>query len=110
MNAKYMDTVSLKVRRLIQESQDVTDWKTIASFHSTVKNRHHTTQNIMEPDNASVTVYLPIESDDKQLLQLGWCFNHLRQPSLSNENDEERFTPASIFDISLAVKSGLDLE
>ncbi len=109
MNAKYMDTVSLKVRQLIQESQDVTDWKTVASFHSTVKNRHHTTQNIMEPDYASVTVYVPIESDDKQLLQLGWLFSYSRQPSLI-EGDEESRINASISDIFLAVKDELDLK
>ncbi len=103
-----MDTVVLKVRQLIQESQYVTEWETAATFHSAIKNRVSPTQNTMEPDYASVTVYLPGQSD--QLLQLSWLFSHSRQPSSSNRDEESR-TSASISDISMAVmKEGLDFK
>lgn len=99
-----MDTVVLKVRELFHESQDVTKWKTVATF-STIKSRSSSTQNgIMELDDVSVTMYLPVQCNNP--LQLGWLFSHSKQAS--NGDEESRIT-ASILDISMAVMTNSDL-
>ncbi|XP_064383019.1 adhesion G protein-coupled receptor L1-like isoform X2 [Halichondria panicea] len=115
INAKYMDTVSLKIREFL-EPQDIADWEILATFYSntsTFENQYPLTQNEIEvePDSASVTVYLPGESYER--VQFGWFFSHiLKQKTLSPEEQAAKISrvTGSISDISVTIlnKGGLE--
>ncbi len=114
INAKYMDTVSLKIREFL-EPQDIADWEILATFYSntsTFENQYPLTQNEIEvePDSASVTVYFPGESYER--VQFGWFFSHLKQKTLSPEEQAAKISrvTGSISDISVTIlnKGGLE--
>ncbi len=105
-----MDTVSLKIRQFQEPQDDKTNWKTLATFHSNMSTTEKRTQNEIEADSGTVTVYLLGES--YELVQFGWFFSHLKQNTLSTEEQETKLSRvnASISDISVTILNNRGFE
>ncbi len=102
-----MDTVTLKIRQFQEPQDDNTNWKTLATFYSNMSTTEKRTQNEIEADSGTVTVYLPGES--YELVQFGWFFS---QKTLSTEKQETKLSRvnASISDISVTILNNRGLE